>query len=179
MALLIAVLAAIAGTPPPAYAVPAPYPAEPPASSISDGTVEPGGSVTFSGGGFLPYEKVSISVDYGVSDNAAAFRPAALRTILTTTADGKGFFSISVRLHKAGTATIKAVGQTSGVSVVSTVEVAPAAGRDGGRTPGRDDDALPTTGPSIAVGTASILVGAVVLMVTRKRRRRVDGWSRG
>ncbi len=191
MILLVTLLGSIAVASPAAYAVPAPYPAEPPAASVSDGTVPPGGMVTFSGGGFLPYEHVSITVAWGGSDNAALYRPrggfvlAARRTTLSATADGKGYFSISVRLSGSGTATLKAVGLTSGVTVTSTVEVAPTpsasnSGADHDTTGGGgggdgDDVALPKTGPSVllpaAGGAGAILIGIVLLRVARTRRR--------
>jgi hypothetical protein len=133
--LAAAVAAIVIGAPGPAVADP--YPAEPPASSVSDGTVPPGGFVTFSGRGFLPYEKVSINIDFGGADSGAAFagvarfRLAAL-TRLTTTATAEGTFSIQVKLVQVGTATLVATGLTSGVTITQEIKVLPSTDENGG-----------------------------------------------
>jgi LPXTG-motif cell wall-anchored protein len=177
VSLLVAMFAAIVMAPAAAHAA-EPYPAETPPASVSDGTVEPGGTVTFSGSGMQPYEKVSIEVNYSGSDSGAAYRPQrtggfvlasahlAKRLTLTTTADGNGDFSIEVPLTEVGTATLVATGVDSGTTVTTTVEVAPQAdngdngdnGDDGDTDNGggggddgdndSDDVSLPTTGPS-------------------------------
>ena len=142
VSVLIAMFAAIVMAPSAAHAEP--YPAEPPPAEVSDGTVEPGGTITFSGSGMLPYETVSIDVGYSSSDNPAAFSqrsagtftPAAMTlaaaAVITTKADGDGNFSVQVPLTRVGTATIKAVGLTSGVTVETTVEVVSDDGDTGG-----------------------------------------------
>jgi LPXTG-motif cell wall-anchored protein len=196
MSLLIALFAAAAMAPTAAQAVP--YPADPPAAEVSDGTVEPGGAVTFSGNGFLPFERITIDIDYGATDSAAAARPAAADgfflaaahsqlAVITTTADANGSFSIQVPLSQAGTATLVATGATSGVSVSATVEVAPTeddgggdGGGDGEDGDSDDDVTLPTTGPSgapmmiaAATGAGTIFLGLALLWFTRGRRRDV------
>lgn len=162
----------------PAAAQAEPYPVLPPDSGVSDGTVEPGGTVTFSGEGFLPFEKISIEVGYEGSDNnAASFGEAPRRSdglvlaaatlpqrvTITTTADAEGRFSIEVPLTEVGDATLVATGLTSGVTVTTVVEVVEEGGGGGGDTDGDegtgDDESgdegsgdeetsLPTTGPS-------------------------------
>ena len=174
-----------------------PYPASPPDSEVSDGTVEPGGSVTFSGEGFLPFERISIEISYEGSDNNAAFSgqgqrsggfvlaavtlPQRLATI-TTTADADGRFTVQVPLAKAGKVTLAATGLTSGVTVSNVVEVIGDGGNGGtggGDNGSNDDDnALPTTGPSgapilimVSSGAGAALLGAALVWLVRARRR--------
>jgi LPXTG-motif cell wall-anchored protein len=197
MSLLTALFAATAIAPVAAHAVP--YPADPPPAEVSDGIIEPGGTVTFSGSGFLPFEKITIDLDYGFTDSEAAARrePAggfvlaaahAMLAAITTTADANGDFSVEVPLTEPGTVTLMATGVTSGVSVSSTVEVLPTdggddGGEDGGGGGGDDGDSdddvtLPTTGPSgtplliaAVTGGSAVVLGALALWLTRSRRR--------
>lgn len=194
LGLLIATASALVITPAAAYAEP--YPAEPPAATISDGTVSDGGAVTFSGAGFLPGETISISISYGGSDSTAAFDAEPARFVLAVatlprlaamnvTASPEGTFSVQLTLTQVGTATLVATGLTSGVSVTQTVEVV--AGSDGeegdsalgGGSGDGGGSTLPTTGTSgrrLAIGLygglGAILVGAGMLWFTRARRRR-------
>jgi hypothetical protein len=195
---LFVALAAAAGMAPGA-AHAGPYPVEPPPASVSDGTVSNGGTVTFSGTGFLPFEKISITVNYSGSNSAAAlrlhagddfplaFRRAAAvaelprRVTLSATADAAGSFSLTVRLSEVGNATLVATGLTSGHTVTANVEVV--APSDDETTPDTDDDnnnnntALPTTGPSAAPllltvsgGLGLVFLGTVILWYFRGRR---------
>jgi hypothetical protein len=174
-----------------------PYPVGPPAAAVSAGTVGPGGVVVFSGSGFVPGETISITVDYSGNTTAAlrtgatgavttgnlrgaaagqvvTSRYAAPVQVATTTASVGGSFSVSVQLTQPGIATLVGTGLTSGVTVAATVRVlAPVANRQGG-------DELAVTGmsrlvgPAVAVGVATLLVGAVVVwLATGARRRRV------
>jgi hypothetical protein len=191
-ALVVTMMFAAPGT---AYAEP--YPAGPPNSEVSHGTVEPGGSVTFTGEGFLPHEPISIAISYEGSNNTAAFSgqrqrsggfvlaaamlPQRLATI-TTTADANGRFSVEVPLAQAGSATLTATGLTSGVTVSSVVEVSGDGGNGGGGGGGdngpNDGNALPTTGPSgtpmlitVSSGVGAVLLGAALVWLVRARRR--------
>jgi hypothetical protein len=193
VALLIAIALAVLVAPGAAHAEP--YPAETPPASVSDGTVSDGGSVTFSGTGFLPFEKISIDIGYAGSDSSAALGPhpaggyvlAAARQLrratLTVTADAQGSFSITLRLTETGTATLVATGLTSGRKVTANVEVlGPSDGDDNGVTPGDGNGsdrevALPTTGPSAAPllasvigGLSLVIVGGLVVRYARSRR---------
>jgi hypothetical protein len=116
----------------PAAASAEPYPAGTPTSSVSDGTVSDGGFVTFTGGGFLPFEVVSIDVTVAGSDSSAAFAGGApggftlaALSRLTTTANAQGTFSIKVKLTEVGKATLVATGLTSGVSITQVIQVMP------------------------------------------------------
>ncbi|MDI6101289.1 hypothetical protein QLQ12_21985 [Actinoplanes sp. NEAU-A12] len=202
MSLLVSLFAAVVMAPAAAHAVP--YPADPPPAVISDGTVEPGGTVTFSGTGFQPFEVISIDIGYDGSDSTAAYRPsggfvlaafevAALAKI-TTKADANGNFSIEVPLAEAGTATLVATGLTSGKTVTALVEVVVEEDEDEGDDDGGngggggdddngddgDDETLPTTGPS---GTPLMVAGAtgvgatllgIALLWLTRTRRRRD-----
>ena len=195
VALFAATAAAVLVMPGIAHAEP--YPAGPPASSVSDGVVSDGGTVVFSGKGFDPYEDIRISVSYGSSDSAAAdrtgaggFYPAAMelarRVTLSTTATAAGTFSISVPLSRVGTATLRATGLSSGVTVAESVKVL---AEDSSEEPDDSDDsndagdaddtaALPRTGPggtpmliALVAGTGAVLLGTALLLLVRGRRR--------
>jgi membrane anchored protein len=187
---LIAVALAVLGAP--ATASAEPYPAQPPPSSVSHGTVPNGGKVTFSGRGFLPFERISIVVNFAPSNSTAAFRPSsadgfvpagarlARRSTLIVIADKTGAFSVEVQLSQIGSATLVATGLTSGHTVTAHVEVlGPAAPHHGGGgRPADDHPALPTTGQSgrllltiVSSGAAAVLLGGVLLSFARRRRR--------
>ncbi|AGL16329.1 hypothetical protein [Actinoplanes sp. N902-109] len=194
MGLLLATIAAVLIAPGSAHA--APYPVEPPASDVSDGTVSDGGTVTFSGRGFLPFETVSISVDYGGDDSAAAARQQAggfvlaayqlpaRKATLTTKADAEGAFRIEVPLSQVGRATLVARGLTSGVTITQTVTVVDSSGGNGGGgddivVPSDNSAALPKTGPSgrpllitLIAGLGALVLGGGLLLLTRRSARR-------
>jgi hypothetical protein len=176
----------------PAVAHAEPYPDQPPDSSVSEGTVSDGGAVTFSGGGFLPGETISVEVHYGSSDSTAALSdratggfvlaavalPRAARFEVTASSDGT--FSTPVTLTQTGTATIVATGLTSGVTVTSTVHVTVAEdNNNNNNNSAGGGNTLPTTGGSgrtmameIAGGVGAIALGAVLLWLTSAWRRR-------
>jgi LPXTG-motif cell wall-anchored protein len=182
--LLVALATAVLVSP--ATAVAGPYPAQPPSSSVSSGAVPEGGTVTFSGQGFRPFERISIVIKCAGSDSSAAFRPnpaggfvpAAARpscgSTLFVTADANGAFSIQVRLTRTGLTTLVATGLASGVTVTAHVEVVPPTDRHDG---GGGNPALPTTGQSgtrlmltVVGGAAAVLLGGLLLRLARRRR---------
>ena len=197
--MLIAVVFAVAVAP--SAAVADPYPAQPPPSSVSHGTVPNGGTVTFSGRGFLPFEHISIVVSFAVSNSSAAFRPnsaavfvpavarLARRSTLVVIADRTGAFSVEVPLTQIGSATLVATGLTSGRTVTAHVEVlgpptphhggnpGGGGGGGGGKHPTDDRPALPTTGQSGRLLLAIVASGAAavflggVLLGFARRRR--------
>lgn len=159
---LFAVACAAVAVPTAAHAVP--YPAPAPPATVSTGTVAPGGAVTFSGTGFMPGERVRISVD-----------GAGIRTV---TASGSGSFSTSVRLSEPGNAVLVATGLTSGVTVTAAVRVLGGGGDD---TAPVDGIALPTTGhsgKSLALatygGVGAVVLGVGLIWLTIAWRRRVE-----
>jgi LPXTG-motif cell wall-anchored protein len=180
----------------PAAALADPYPAAPPPSSVSRGTVSEGGTVTFSGRGFLPFEKISIVIRFAGSNSTAALQQnsadgfvlAAVwlsrRSALVITADRTGAFSVELSLTQVGRAALVATGLTSGVTVTAYVEVVtPTDRHDGGGGerggPSHHDDSanLPTTGHSgttllltVSSGAAAVLVGGGLLLFVRRRR---------
>ena len=169
-----------------------PYPAEPPASSVSDGEVSDGGFVVFSGEGFLPFEEISIVIDYDGSDSTASlngspggFVLAALpeRRAINVTADAQGSFSVRLRLTEVGDVTLVATGLTSGVTVAQNVTVVAAAddGDSGDDTNADGGGTLPTTGSDGSVltyslygGLGAILIGAGAIYLARTRRRTTE-----
>lgn len=166
------------------------YPAPAP-GTVSDNTVAPGATVTFSGSGFNANEAISVTVDYS---NTPVVNPgsglngviilAEVVSSFTTNADASGNFSTAVTLGEAGTYTLTATGLESGKVVTAVVEVDPAFGDDagnggsgnGGSGNGSDNDGgLADTGANSALllwGAAGIVaVGAGVASVAVVRRK--------
>lgn len=197
LGLLIATATALLITPAAAHAEP--YPAEPPASSVSDGEVADGGFVTFAGKGYLPFEQISIEISYNGSDSTASLKAgspgglvlAALpeRRAITVRADADGTFSIRLKLTEVGDVVLVATGLTSGVTVTQNVTVVESSGGDGNGDNGDSGDDgdnnadggsgdLPTTGSDGSVltytlygGFGAILLGAGAIWLARSRRR--------
>jgi hypothetical protein len=156
-----------------------PYPAPPGQGSVSSGTVTAGGTVTFSGSGFLPGETIIIGIGYANSGGQ----------LDETVASALGAFSLEVRPPLAGDATLFATGVTSDFRVTAAIRVLPVAapdnggtngdvnGTDGADANGTDGANLPVTGTGpakpIAFGGAALLaLGAVLVGFTATRRRR-------
>ena len=199
LGLLIATATALLMTPAAAQAA-EPYPAEPPASSVSDGEVADGDSVVFSGKGFLPFERIVIEISYNGSDATAALKDApggfvlaALpeqRRAITVTATAEGTFSIRLNLTELGDVVLVATGLTSGVTVQENVTVVDTGSGDNGNGDngdnGDDNNAdgsgnLPTTGSDGSVltytlygGFGAILIGAGAIWLARTRRRTTE-----
>lgn len=190
LGLLIATATALLITPAAAHAEP--YPAEPPASSVSDGEVADGGFVVFSGKGFLPFEQISIAINYGGSDSTAAltdspggFVLAALpmqRRAISVTATAEGTFSLRLKLTEVGDVSLVATGLTSGVTVQQNLTVVTAvdSGDNGnnGNTGNNGDNGnngddhnaggggiLPTTGSDGSVLTYTLYGGLGAILV--------------
>lgn len=114
------------------------YPAPTVQGTVSDGTVTPGQTFTFSGTGFLAGEQINITVTLtrapqamgGGSAGAASMAvPAKINLPMgtqtfSTTADANGKFAFPISLSEAGTYTLTATGVTSGKTVTSSVTVA-------------------------------------------------------
>ncbi|HET9517492.1 MAG TPA: hypothetical protein VFO77_07205 [Actinoplanes sp.] len=166
-----------------ASAANAAYPPVEPAASVTDSTVGAGGQTTFTGEGFDPGETIDISVSYSalslgpLSQQFMSALPAALPIkraidLGSTTADEDGEFSFPVELTRVGTATLTAVGRTSGTTVTATVTVlASDADADDDTT-----DSLAVTGSDVArwasIGAAAVIVGAALVWFVYARGRR-------
>lgn len=158
------------------------YPAPAPPSTVSQGSIEAGKSVTFSGTGFTPGEDItvigaapSIGVQAGAGSavRSVAFRVALAPQQLSTVADGAGAFAIEVPLAEAGTFNLTAKGAISGYTVSNTVTVlAPAAASAAveATTPGT----LPYMGfdkrlvPLGFLGLGLVAVGTVSIVVVKR-----------
>lgn len=162
------------------------YPAPAPAVSVSDGTLAPGETFTFSGTGFTPGETIQITISNEKVTAAGggngggrgtsvslAIRPAAVTTA-TAVADSTGKFSIPVTLDEAGVYTLTAKGLTSGKteSAVVTV-VAPTIAVAGATTSGVDNLAATGVNGSLvvwsAVGLGALVIGTGSVVAVRRK----------
>lgn len=164
----------------------APYPS-PATATVSAATVTAGAAVVFSGTGFTPGESITITITFngptaapavgsggGVSMAVPGVVPAAPET-LKATAAADGSFSSTISLTQAGTYTLTATGDESGVSVSQIVKVvAPvaAAGQTSAGTGG-----LAETGVELdallwsLAGVTAVAAGAGTVIVSRRRNR--------
>jgi len=190
--LLLALLFAGVGTvsiAQPAFAVP--YPAVPPVIVASTATVSDGGQVAFDGNGFAAGEPIVIDLVY-VAPQAAGARTDRHRAtggfvtvhfappravVKTINAETDGTFHTTVTLTTPGIATVTARGTMSGVTAVATVTVLAAAAADSGNGPtlARTGTDGRLYGWGIGSGLVAILLGAGLIGITVKRRRRTDG----
>ncbi|MBT8160958.1 MULTISPECIES: hypothetical protein [Arthrobacter] len=85
--------------------------------TVSDGTINRGASVTFSGSGYVPGETVNITFEKTGGPKGSA--PAAL----SVTAGSSGAFSTNITFPNAGNYMITAVGATSGNTRSARVSV--------------------------------------------------------
>jgi hypothetical protein len=161
------------------------YPIEPPASSVSSGTVAADEPVVFAGKGFLPGEPITIDVSFGAT--SAALHGAGLThkhgivaaAFKTVTASSTGTFSTPVELSQSGKATLTATGTVSGVTVNEQVTVVVAQPASGGGTGGGSGGTLPVTGEPashwmgpLGVGSGAVLLGVLLLFGAVRLRGR-------
>lgn len=166
------------------------YPALPPAAAVSDGTVAPGETFTFTGQGFLAGETVTITITLvsGGAANAGGTAVSAKIPVfqapqtLTAVADQEGKISVPLTINEAGTYQITATGNTSGVTVGPvTVVVAASLANTGGNAGGAP---LANTGSGLAntgadsglvlwtlVGAGALAAGATSVVVVRRRAK--------
>lgn len=132
--------------------------------SVSSTSVEPGGSITLSGGGFAPNADITITLE---SDPV---------TLERTAADSSGFFEETVKIPSGtppGTHTLKASGRAEGggTQVLSTQIVLRAAG--GASAVGGGE--LPFTGTDVtlftAVAAGLAAIGSALWQTGRRRQR--------
>ncbi|MFJ6355789.1 LPXTG cell wall anchor domain-containing protein [Pseudarthrobacter oxydans] len=189
-ALALAGSLALIGSP----AVAAEYPALPPQAAVSDGTVGPGETFVFTGQGFLAGESLTITVTPGEAPASSGANIAggtsfsakipvfAAPQTLSATADPQGAFSLPISISEAGTYSLTATGNTSGVVVGPvTVTVAASLANTGGNAGGAS---LANTGSGLAntgadsglilwtlVGAGALAAGATSVVVVRRRAK--------
>ncbi|RKO21530.1 LPXTG cell wall anchor domain-containing protein [Pseudarthrobacter phenanthrenivorans] len=173
-----------------APAMAATYPAGEPAASVSDGTVAPGETFVFAGEGFLPGEAVTITVTLVDGSAPAAGSQSVTSKInvfqapstLSATAGADGKISVPISINEAGTYSITARGNVSGVTVGPvTVTVAASLANTGGNAGGAP---LANTGAGLAntgadsglvlwtlVGAGALAAGATSVVVVRRRAK--------
>lgn len=180
-----------------APAMAATYPALPPQAAVSDGTVGPGESFVFRGQGFLAGERLIIRVTPGQAPasngaNIAGSRAVAARInvvaeaqTLSASADAQGAVALPIAINEAGTYSITATGETSGVTVGPvTVTVAASLANTGGSVAGTTGGAplantggLANTGADSGlilwtlVGAGALAAGATSVVVVRRRAK--------
>jgi len=179
-----------------APAMAATYPALPPQAAVSDGTVGPGETFVFRGQGFLAGETLTIRVTPGQApaSNGAALGGRAVSArinvvaeaqTLSATADAQGAVSLPIAINEAGTYSITATGNTSGVTVGPvTVTVAASLANTGGSVAGTTGGAplantggLANTGADSGlvlwtlVGAGALAAGATSVVVVRRRAK--------
>lgn len=170
-----------------------PYPAAPSQGTVSDGTVAPGATFTFSGTGFLAGETISITVTLtrapqaiggGFSGGGASMAapvkinlPMAPQTF-STTADANGNFAFPMNISDAGTYSLTATGQTSGHTATASITVAGAAvGTGTGLANTGGGTALANTGADASlvlwslVGAGALAAGVTSVVVVRRRAK--------
>jgi LPXTG-motif cell wall-anchored protein len=169
-----------------------PYPAPSTSGTVTDGTVAPGETFTFSGSGFLAGEAITVTVTLtrapqaiggGFSGGASMAVPAKISLPLApqtfaTTADADGNFAFPVSISEAGTYTLAATGLTSGKTVTSSVTVDGATvGTSAGVTTSGSASELADTGANSSmllwslVGAGALAVGATSVVVVRRRAK--------
>lgn len=179
-----------------APAMAATYPALPPQAAVSDGVVGPGETFIFRGQGFRAGEPLIIRVTPGQAPasngaNIAGGRSVAARISvvaevqnLQATADAQGVVSLPITISEAGTYSITATGQESGVTVGPvTVTVAASLASTGGNAGGAPlantggGTGLANTGADSGlvlwtlVGAGALAAGATSVVVVRRRAK--------
>jgi LPXTG-motif cell wall-anchored protein len=170
-----------------------PYPAPTTSGTVSDGTVAPGETFTFSGSGFLAGEAISVTVTLtrapqasggAFSGGASMAVPAKINLPLApqtfaTTADANGNFAFPVSISEAGTYALTATGLTSGNTVTSSVTVAGATVVNGGVSTSGSAAELADTGSDAslllwgAAGIGALGLGAAGVIISRRRNKAV------
>lgn len=172
------------------------YPSSPVTGTVSDGTVTPGETFTFSGTGYNAGEPIELEVSRdGAEPSAAgaagggrsAASPAGiivpLETVFSTTitADAAGSFSYPLKLEQEGVYTLTATGLQSGHVVTAQVVVhAEAGGVVAADGPGATIGATPAntglnSGMLIwgATGLGAVVLGTGMVATTKRRARAV------
>jgi LPXTG-motif cell wall-anchored protein len=164
------------------------YPAPPPNSAVSDGTVGPGEQFVFRGKGFRAGEGLVIIVTPGRPSAAGASVAGRGMTVtgkitlplapqsFSTKTDGSGAFSYPLTISETGVYTLTATGAESGVTSSSTITVQGAA--VGTSLPNKANGAaLANTGADSnlmiwsLVGAGALAAGVTSVVVVRRRAK--------
>jgi hypothetical protein len=146
-----------------------PYPPPAPTVTVDRATIIVGDSVVVTGRNFGPGETVDVVPSFqgtaigqlGRSARGGLFAMAPA----TVPADGDGHFSVTIQLDQVGRYVITATGRTTARTGSVTVRVLP------------EGSELPVTGNGgsylgiLLAGSAVVVIGIVLLMVARSRRR--------
>ncbi|MDR7160105.1 LPXTG cell wall anchor domain-containing protein [Arthrobacter sp. BE255] len=179
-----------------APAMAATYPPLPPQAAVSDGTVGPGETFVFRGQGFLAGETLTITVTPGNPPAASGANIAGGTSFsakipvflapqtFSATADAQGAVAFPITISTAGTYSITATGNTSGVTVGPvTVVVDPSFSSTGaslansGGAPLANTGGLANTGADSGlvlwtiVGAGALAAGAASVVVVRRRAK--------
>ena len=174
-----------------APAMAATYPPLPPQAAVSDGTVGPGESFVFRGQGFLAGETLTITVTPGNPPAASGANIAGGTSFsakipvflapqtFSATADAQGAVAFPLSLSTAGSYSITATGNTSGVTVGPvTVVVDPTFASSGAPLATTGGGAgLANTGADSGlvlwtiVGAGALAAGAASVVVVRRRAK--------
>ena len=174
-----------------APAMAATYPPLPPQAAVSDGTVGPGENFVFRGQGFLAGETLTITVTPGNPPAASGANIAGGTSFsakipvflapqtFSATADAQGAVAFPISISEAGTYSITATGNTSGVTVGPvTVVVDPAFASSGAPLATTGGGAgLANTGADSGlvlwtiVGAGALAAGAASVVVVRRRAK--------
>lgn len=161
------------------------YPALPPAAGVSDGTVAPGQTFAFTAQGFRPGETVTITITVTATGAANAGGTAVSAKIpvfqapqtLSATADAQGKISVPLTINEAGTYSITATGNTSGITVGPVVVKVAASLANTGGAPLANTGGLASTGVDSGlvlwtlVGAGALAAGATSVVVVRRRAK--------
>ncbi|WP_066293826.1 LPXTG cell wall anchor domain-containing protein [Arthrobacter sp. B6] len=172
-----------------APAVAGTYPPLPPQAAVSDGTVGPGESFVFRGQGMQPFETITITVTPGNPPAASGATFGGTSVVgkipvflapqtFSATADAQGAFAYPLAISEAGTYSITATGNTSGVTVGPvTVTVAASLANTGGAPLATTGGGLANTGADSGlvlwtiVGAGALAAGAASVVVVRRRAK--------
>jgi LPXTG-motif cell wall-anchored protein len=173
-----------------APAMAATYPPLPPTAAVSDGTVGPGEQFIFRGQGFRPFETLSITVTPGNPPAASGATFGGTSVVakipvflapqtFSATADAQGAVAFPISISTAGTYSITATGNTSGVTVGPvTVVVDPSFASSGAPLATTGGGAgLANTGADSGlvlwtiVGAGALAAGAASVVVVRRRAK--------
>lgn len=186
-ALALAGAIALIGSAP---AVAGTYPPLPPQAAVSDGTVGPGEQFVFRGQGMWAGETLTITVTPGNPPAGSGANIGGTSVVAKipvflapqtfgATADAQGAFAVPITISEAGTYSITATGNSSGITVgpVTVTVVAPLANTGGAPLATTGGAGLANTGTDAGmvlwtlVGAGALTAGVASVVVVRRRAK--------